>query len=90
MNGTSVSNGTRLSPDKHFPTKFREFSVFSSVVNGKRPKFPGKGRKGILPNSSVKSCIATSTRTVSATSVSDVPNTVEEEIYTSKWGLQKV
>ena len=39
-------------------------------------KFPGKG---ILPNSSVKSCTATITRTASVRSVSDVPNTVKEE-----------
>lgn len=40
-------------------------------------KFPGEG---ILPNSSVESCAATSTRTASVTSVSNVSNTVEEEI----------
>ena len=39
-------------------------------------KFPGKC---ILRNSSVKSCTTTSTCTASVTSVSDVPNTVQEE-----------
>ena len=47
-------------------------------------KFPGKG---ILPNSSVKSCTATSTRTASVTSVSDVPNTVEEENLYLEMGI---
>ena len=47
-------------------------------------KFPGKG---ILPNSSVKSCTATSTRTASVTSVSDVPNTVKEENLYLEMGI---
>ena len=48
-------------------------------------KFPGKG---ILPNSSVKSCTATSTCTASVgTSVSDVPNTVEEENLYLEMGI---
>ena len=49
-------------------------------------KFPGKG---IFPNSSVKSCTATSTRTASVRQSTMCPIPLKRKICTSKWGLQK-
>ena len=78
--------------DEGFAVTSRQKALEQTPVNPvkrlweqKGIKFPGKG---ILLNSSVKSCTATSTCTASVgTSVSDVPNTVEEENLYLEMGI---
>lgn len=77
--------------DESFAITCRQKALEQTPVNPvkrlweqKGIKFPGKG---ILPNSSVKSCTATSTCTASVTSVSDVPKTVEEENFYLEMGI---
>ena len=66
----------------------RESSVnpVKHLCEQKGIQFPGRS---ILPNSSVKSCTATSTHTASVMSVSDVPDTIEEENLYLKMGITK-